>query len=517
MTTTLRRLLAVSVYLLLMSTLVGAAAADDVLERIQSISPISSVTDLPLSGWKITESVLGKERQVDVVPREASRIVQLDNVCYVAEKGTSRWLVGSAVENHEIRCEHAFDSLNTLMKGVIFADLPKPPEGLALREVTRLPAGPTRIASDGKGQTLYVLCVNGDVWRIDLKSGTATPLIRSEGYIDLKQGEERICCGMTLAPDGRLYIVCNQKLTNTTPFTNQVTIFRTAPRGEGDPSDPKPWLRAAYPWGIGPFNHGVDHIAVGPDGMFYVNSGSRTDANQPGDDDRYWKEGEHELTACIWRLDPKADDPKIEIFARGLRNAYGFCWDPQGRMFATDNGPNMDPAEELNLVQQGKHYGFPYKFSNWSEKPYPTTPDAPPGQTFVSPVLNLGPDGTMGDGKPLATFTPHSSPSGIVYLGDDWPKAYRGGFFVARFGNLVPLEKDCGFDLLHMRIGTSGAGALTARTRTVLAPIARPVDIHLSGKGTLYICEYSRQITNAGFSGMLPGRVLELSVKGDVP
>ena len=44
-------------------------------------------------------------------------------------------------------------------------------------------------------------------------------------------------------------------------------------------------------------------------------------------------------------------------------------------------------------------------------------------------------------------------------------------------------------------------------------PIARPVDLHLSGKGKVYICEYSRQIDNSGFNGMLPGRVLELAVK----
>src|SRR4051812_7021311 len=256
-----RRLVLLAFVLCVNLTAAIGVEADEVLEKIQSITSTASATELPVADWKVTESVLGKQRQVDILQREASRIIQLDNVCYVAEKGTPRWLVGSAVENHEIRCEHAFDSLDALMQGVKFADLPKPPKGLALREVSRLPAGPTRIASDGKGQTLYVLCVNGDVWQIDVKSGATTRLIRSESYIDLKQGEERVCCGMTLAPDGRLYLVCNQKLTTASPYMNQVTIFRTAPRGEGDPSDPKPWLRASYPWGIGPFNHGVDHIA----------------------------------------------------------------------------------------------------------------------------------------------------------------------------------------------------------------------------------------------------------------
>jgi hypothetical protein len=37
--------------------------------------------------------------------------------------------------------------------------------------------------------------------------------------------------------------------------------------------------------------------------------------------------------------------------------------------------------------------------------------------------------------------------------------------------------------------------------------------LHLSGKGKVYICEYSRQIDNGGFNGMLPGRVLELAAK----
>jgi hypothetical protein len=37
--------------------------------------------------------------------------------------------------------------------------------------------------------------------------------------------------------------------------------------------------------------------------------------------------------------------------------------------------------------------------------------------------------------------------------------------------------------------------------------------IHLRGWGKASNCEYSRQIDNGGFNGMLPGRVLELAVK----
>ncbi len=269
----------------------------------------------------------------------------------------------------------------------------------------------------------------------------------------------------------------------------------------------------SIPHSVVPFNHGVGHIAFGPDGMLYVNSGSRTDGDETGDDPRYSKEGEDRLTSCIWRLDPNADKPEVEIYARGLRNAYGFCWDDKGAMYATDNGPDANPPEELNHIEKGRHYGFPYRFSDWVKPPYVYTPDPPPGLVFTPPVANLGPDAGGSHDRPLFTFNPHSSPSGIVYLRDDFPAPYRGGYLVARFGNLVETPR-VGFDVLHVVLGRDADGRETAAVKTLLAPIARPVDLHLSGKGKVYICEYSRQIDNGGFNGMLPGRVLELAVKG---
>jgi glucose/arabinose dehydrogenase len=257
----------------------------------------------------------------------------------------------------------------------------------------------------------------------------------------------------------------------------------------------------------------VGHIAFGPDGFLYVNSGSRTDGNEAGDDEHYSKAGETPLTACIWRLDPRRESqPEIEIYARGLRNAYGFAWNEQGEMFATDNGPDADAPEELNQIKAGAHYGFPYHFSNWAKKPYPYTPDPPAGLEFVPPIANLGPDGGCAGG-PLYTFDPHTSPSGIVFLGKGFPAAYRGTFLVARFGNLIERTKDAGFDILQGRLRKNERGVYEAHFKTFLAPIARPVELHLSGKGTVYICEYSRQIQNKGYNGMLPGRILELKAK----
>ena len=109
--------------------------------------------------------------------------------------------------------------------------------------------------------------------------------------------------------------------------------------------------------------------------MIYVSSGSCTDHGEPGNEPNKSTEGEDPNTSCIWRLDPKADHPKLEIFADGLRNPFGFCWNDKGEFFATENGPNADPPEELNRIEQGKHYGFPFRFSNWPNKVYPDEPD----------------------------------------------------------------------------------------------------------------------------------------------
>jgi hypothetical protein len=73
--------------------------------------------------------------------------------------------------------------------------------------------------------------------------------------------------------------------------------------------------------------------------------------------------------------------------------------------------------------------------------------------------------------------------------------------------------KDVGFELFHMKLDQNAKGEPVAHTIQILFPIGRPVDVHLAGKGHVYVCEYSRQIENGGFVEMRLGRILELVVK----
>ncbi|MSU64367.1 MAG: c-type cytochrome [Pedosphaera sp.] len=414
----------------------------------------------------------------------------------------------AADEVKKIRETSQFKTYEELRKANEFQPLPKPPEGWQIREVTRLTNHATRLASDGTGKRLYTLCANGDVWRVDVPTGALKQIIWGSSYMHLGMGEP-VVVGFTMDKEGRLWIVTNQRNETETPHSAEVLIWRTSGTENGDPVAPRAWFQTSYPWGTGN-HHGVGCIGFGPDGYLYVTSGSRTDGNDPAlDDPKIAHVGETPLTACMWRFDPKSLKPQLEIFARGLRNTYGFCWNDKGEMFGTENGPNADAPEELNLIEKGKHYGFPYKFSDWKHKPYAYTPDPPSGVEFTLPIANLGPAGCS-LGKPYYTFEQHSSPSGIVFLGADFPEKHRGSFLIGRFGILIQQPADYGFDLLQARLRKNAAGVYEATMETLLAPLARPVDVHLSGNGKVYIAEYTRSISFKN-SMALPGRILELT------
>lgn len=396
-----------------------------------------------------------------------------------------------------------------------FLPLPPAPDGFTLEELAQTPEQISRLASDGQPSRAFMLSTSGNVWRVDTATGAVQPVARAGDYLKNTDGVN--CMGLAFDRKKRLYITSNRQDRSEPVIMNRVTIYRTAGplSGDGALNQPQPWLEVSYPWGIGPFNHGVGHLALGPDGMLYCGSGSRTDGAETGTDDRLSKSGEHPLTASIWRLDPEKEKPEPEIFARGLRNPYGFVWTPAGEMFATDNGPDADAPEELDVIVQGAHYGFPYQFSDWTRKAYPYSPEIPNGLKITPPLINSGPDGGFAPGGPaMSTFDPHSCPAGFCYLDDTFPESCRGAFLIPRFGNMLAKPRDTGFDAVLARPESATApGPRHVGVTTFLKPLGRPVDALVSGPGTVLIAEFSRSASNSGPGAMLPGRILRLRVK----
>jgi aldose sugar dehydrogenase len=103
------------------------------------------------------------------------------------------------------------------------------------------------------------------------------------------------------------------------------------------------------------------HIRFGPDGMLYVSLGTA--------DVQSRAENLGILAGKMLRVNPDgsvpADNPFVgqpgrrgEIWAYGLRNSFGFDFEPHtGDIFATENGPGDD--DEINRITRGGNYGWP--------------------------------------------------------------------------------------------------------------------------------------------------------------
>ena len=97
-------------------------------------------------------------------------------------------------------------------------------------------------------------------------------------------------------------------------------------------------------------HHGLRYIQAGPDGRLYISIGSPCNICQP--------EG---LQGTIISISPNGGD--LRRMAWGIRNSVGFDWNG-GIMYFTDNGADGmgddTPPDELNELQPGAFYGFPY-------------------------------------------------------------------------------------------------------------------------------------------------------------
>jgi glucose/arabinose dehydrogenase len=397
-----------------------------------------------------------------------------------------------------------------------FAPLPKPPAGYQLREVVRLPVHGVKLATIPGMDWILVLNNSGDLYRLEPATGNLARILADKDYAELGAGKIAVL-GMTIDSQKRLYLVTNQRVSEQPWHVNRVVIFRSDPLDTtGIPKKMTAWLRTSYPWGFSYYNHGVCHIAEGPDGHIYLSSGARTDAGEVDGgifkkETIYWKGGETDYTAAIWRIDPNAEVPKIEVFAQGIRNAWSFAWNDRGELFSVSNGPDAHRPEELDFVERGKHYGFPYQYSDYpaTDKPYPYTPDLPPGLVVTPAIRNFGPAAGGSETKPIASFDAHSSPAGMLFCGPEWPADLHGKFLIGRFGNFL-LDESYGYDILAVDLQRNPAGVYEARMHTFFAPLARPIDFLQVGK-KLYLLEYTRPVGKHGSRPMNPGRILELS------
>jgi glucose/arabinose dehydrogenase len=217
-------------------------------------------------------------------------------------------------------------------------------------------------------------------------------------------------------------------------------------------------------------NHWKKTLRFGPDGLMYVTMGSSCNACIEEDERR----------AAMVRYSP--DGSNEEIFARGLRNSAGFDWSPlDGQIYATDNGRNMlsdeFPSCELNLVEQGNHYGWPY--AN--------------GDKVADPDFGDGNEGIINASiAPAFNFDPHNAPLGISFVqGDPLPKEYQGAAIVALHGSWNRSEKD-GYKVVSLHWDDDGQIKSKDFVKGFLVDdnvVGRPAEIAQGPDGAIYISD----------------------------
>ncbi len=346
-----------------------------------------------------------------------------------------------------------------------------------------------RLARDPTDGALYYLQRGGGIFLINLAKGSS-----SRVYSAANHGQSNLQ-GFAIGPDGTFYLVNNLDAAGT---KTQATIVKGVKQQNGT----RLWTvlarSAPYPRSATAYDHRFNGIVADPaGGVIYVNSGSRTDHGEiQTAGGLYPGKREVGLTACILQLPTSATNLFLRnnrewlrshgyLFAEGIRNTFDFAFAPNGDLFGTENGPGRDDPEELNWLQPGLHYGFPWRiggndnpqqypgylpandkllnpFSDAVKKGYyqndPTYPPRP-AVPLVEPIRNLGPDadkyrdpadGTVKDasaqGVAFSSFTAHRSPLGLVFdRAGVLAPAYRGdGFMLSWTQRLGEQRSDCG-------------------------------------------------------------------------
>jgi glucose/arabinose dehydrogenase len=246
--------------------------------------------------------------------------------------------------------------------------------------------------------------------------------------------------GLAIGPDRRLYA------------STAETIFRFDPLADNPRSTVEtiirhmPGRRANLPDGtrVEESAHPLKQFVFDRNGRLFVNVGSHSDdciTPAPITKPCAAAEGASAM-ASIWLFTPPAGgvfpvlkpgdpDPPHTVYARGLRNSMALALHPNfpeaGYAFlqaenARDLPDIFKPNEEINAIEQGRHYGWPYCYDLSTPSPeFRGVLQSGAYESFCTAGELYKP--------PLSLLPPHGAPLGMLY--------YHGGKFPELEGKLL--------------------------------------------------------------------------------
>ena len=248
----------------------------------------------------------------------------------------------------------------------------------------------------------------GVIWKLTLAPGQPVQLTPLLTGLSLPHG-------LATGPDGLVYV------------GEMSRVFRFDPRA-ADPAATVADVITGLPDNrLHDNRHPLSQFVFAPDGALLVNVGAPSDqcldANgaRVGTDHCDQSEGE-EATAGIRRYAlaaPGRWETKFTMLARGLRNSVALAVHPSGAVLQAENSYDLadrwSPFEEVNLIQAGRHYGWPYCMDMATP-----TPGAWAGAMDCASSAHT---------PPVALLPPHVAPLSMTW--------YQGAMFPALKGKLL--------------------------------------------------------------------------------
>lgn len=184
--------------------------------------------------------------------------------------------------------------------------------------------------------------------------------------------------------------------------------------------------------------HANRTLAVGPDGRLYISVGSTcNECNESNPEN-----------ATILTMTTEGKGRRIH--ASGLRNTIGFDWNPaNGQLWGLDQGIDWlgdeDQPEELNRIEGGKRYGWPYIYADGRRNPHqqPMNGLTPDDWDRISQRMTLG-------------YTAHAAAMQLKFArASAFPADAQGDAFATFRGSWNRAEPS-GYEVVRIRFDRAG-------------------------------------------------------------
>jgi glucose/arabinose dehydrogenase len=364
----------------------------------------------------------------------------------------------TAIEQ-EIQNSPKNENLNYVSKQLIVADSMKKGVFATPRSLTMPDTATISLYASGMNAPRFMAFhSSGDLFVTDINAGkvlllkdsdsngTAETILTVDQSLKKPHGIAYYKDNLYVAEENQVIVYKNIDVSGK--FASKQVIVKNLPEGKG---------------------HASRTVIVGPDEKLYVSIGSSCNVCEENDKRR----------AAVVRYN--LDGTGEEIFSEGLRNSVGIVFN-QDKLWSVDNGRDKIgeniPPEEVNILEKGKNYGWPYCYGMKVQNPEFTDKETYCSNETETPAFQMqAHSAPLGmDFAPSTDIVPTPLQSKLLIgFHGSWNRDIPTGYKVVMLDTSKEGNKE--EDLISGWLETNGF------------VWGRPVDVKFSSNGELFITD----------------------------